>query len=502
MESEDEPAAKGKQRSRKSFKFKFNRTGNESVLQADVERISSSMSAGKNTKKPVPAPRVTGSKNGGALVASEQARLAALELCARISSVDSRQVECAVGASRGSPAHASESEREETVVRTSYASYALNVRATPSLPMPAQVCGESVTLRAKDARASTDRRGETSILALQSTQAVAARGVSPTLMPARKVNARVTLGGSCARKSPTSAISTGTGCGTPATQKLRGSTINTNWCDIMDDDARCESLVVSGGASGALAGASTPADVSDVATMTSRVLDSAELESMDIPEAPRVPSEGPSRLDLKRKSKGGKQFRTANPSTSASPSEDGDSGSEGGKRRCIYTAPAPAPRVTLPAGASALVSGKPVAASPSALPCAPSLDTLSRRASELSQEMTAYCLDETKKINKSQMAVITAKFGEMDRIIGDLLFLNARLEGRVTELTKTSPGVAADRQAGGPLIESRRSYSDLLKSSPGRTGAGQAPPVTSVTVRVEPALAKTAAASPATSKHL
>ena len=116
--------------------------------------------------------------------------------------------------------------------------------------------------------------------------------------------------------------------------------------------------------------------------------------------------------------------------------------------------------------------------------------------------MTAYCLDETKKINKSQMAVITAKFGEMDRIIGDLLFLNARLEGRVTELTKTSPGVAADRQAGGPLIESRRSYSDLLKSSPGRTGAGQAPPVTSVTVRVEPALAKTAAASPATSKHL
>ena len=73
--------------------------------------------------------------------------------------------------------------------------------------------------------------------------------------------------------------------------------------------------------------------------------------------------------------------------------------------------------------------------------------------------MTAYCLDETKKINKSQMAVITAMFVEMDCIIGDLLLRNAQLEDRVVELTKPSPGVVADGLAGGRVIDSRRSYS-------------------------------------------
>ena len=82
--------------------------------------------------KPIPAPRVTGRKDGGAL-ASERAS-PALDVGARTSSFNSGQVECAVDVSRGSLAHASESDREETVVRTSHDSYALAVLAR--LPSP------------------------------------------------------------------------------------------------------------------------------------------------------------------------------------------------------------------------------------------------------------------------------------------------------------------------------------------------------------------------------
>ena len=72
--------------------------------------------------------------------------------------------------------------------------------------------------------------------------------------------------------------------------------------------------------------------------------------------------------------------------------------------------PAPTPGATGPAGAPALAKGGSVVAPPSADPCLPPLDTLRRRASELTREMTAFCLDDTKKINKWQMAVITAKY--------------------------------------------------------------------------------------------
>ena len=109
--------------------------------------------------------------------------------------------------------------------------------------------------------------------------------------------------------------------------------------------------------------------------------------------------------------------------------------------------------------------------------------------------MTALCLDDIKKINKWQMAVITAKFGEMGGIIGDLLLRNARLEGQVVELTKRSAVAASDGLASGRMIESKQSYSDMLKSSSGRTGKGRVTPVTNVTVRPGPVHAKTATAS-------
>ena len=178
------------------------------------------------------------------------------------------------------------------MVRTSPASYALAVRATPSCPMPAQVCGKLVTLRAKDARASTDKKGETLMPALQSNQAVMALGVSPSLTPARKADASVMLGRSCARISPTSAASTSTGCGKLATQVLRSSTIGVNWCDIMDDDARCESSVVVGSASGALAGATALAGALDVAASTSRALDFTSVGPMEVLRNPESPEGG------------------------------------------------------------------------------------------------------------------------------------------------------------------------------------------------------------------
>ena len=45
------------------------------------------------------------------------------------------------------------------------------------------------------------------------------------------------------------------------------------------------------------------------------------------------------------------------------------------------------------------------------------------------------------------------------------------------------------------MIESKQSYSDMLKSSSGRTGTAPTPPVTKVTVRAGPVPVKTAAAS-------
>ena len=107
------------------------------------------------------------------------------------------------------------------------------------------------------------------------------------------------------RISPTSATSTGTGCGTPATLVLRSSTIGANWCDIMDNDARCGSPVVDGGASGALAGANILAGALDVAASTSRASDFPELEPMEVSDIPRDPRGGSARLVLKRKAKGG-----------------------------------------------------------------------------------------------------------------------------------------------------------------------------------------------------
>ena len=488
----------GRSRRRKSFRnFKFNSSDDESVLQTEVDRISSSISVskkGNKTRKPIPAPRVTGRKDGGAL-ASERAS-PALDVGARTSSVGSGLVGSAVGVSRGSPAHASASEREETAVRAPPASYALALRAGSSLPMPMQVSGESETMRAMDARASTDEWGETSMPLPQSKQAAVACGVSPSLTLARKVNAPVTLGGSCARVSPAGAASTGTGSGTHATQVSRGSTIGINWCDIMDGDARCGSTVVDGGASGARAGASTPAVATDVAASTSSASVFTKVELLGVPDMPRVPRGGSARLVLKRKSRGGKQLRAANPSTSTPSSDDGDSGSEGRKRRRITTVPAPTPAVTEPAGAPALAKGGSVVAPPSADPCVLPLDTLRRRASELTREMTAFCLDDTKKINKWQMAVITAKFGEMGSIVGDLLLRNARLEGRVVELTKRAPVATSDGLAGGRVIESKQSFADKLKTSSDRTGAGRAPPpVTNVTARAGPVPEKSAAAS-------
>ena len=319
------------------------------------------------------------------------------------------------------------------------ASYALAVRAGSSLPMPTRVYGVSETLPAMDARASTDEWGETSMPLLQSKQAVVACGVSPSLTPARKVNAPVTLGRNCARVPPTSAASTGTGFGTLATQALRSSTIGVSWCDIMDGVARRGSSVVDGGASGARAGTSTPAVAPDVAASTSRALVSTEVEPMEVPEIPGILGRGATGLMPKRKSRGGKQFRSTNPPTSSPSSEDWDSGMEGGKRRRITIAPAPTPVVNGPAGAPALANGGSVVAPRSADPCTPPLDALRRKADELTREMTAYCLDGTKKINKWQMAVITAKFSEMSGIVGDLLLRNARLEGRVVELTKRPP---------------------------------------------------------------
>ena len=299
MESEEEEVI-GKPRRRKSFKtLRFNSTDDESVLQTDVEIISSSMSvsekSGTKSEKPVPAPRVTGWKDGRALASERESP--ARDVGARTSSTQSGRVECAVVVSRGPPAHAPGSEREESVVRTSPASYALAVRATPSLPMPAQVGGKSVTLHTKDARASTDKKGETSMPVLQSTQAVVARGVSPFLTPARKADASMTLGGSCTRISPTSAASTSTGCGTLATQVLRSSTIGVNWFDIMDDDARCESSVVVGGASGALAGAAALAGALDVAASTSRASDFTSVGPMEALELLKVPREDTARLE-------------------------------------------------------------------------------------------------------------------------------------------------------------------------------------------------------------
>ena len=167
----------------------------------------------------------------------------------------------------------------------------------------------------------------------------------------------------------------------------------------------------------------------------------------------------------------------------------------GGKKRRINTAPAPTLGVIGPAGAPALANRGSVVAPPSADPCLPPLHTLRRRASELTQEMTDFCLGDTQKINKWQMAVITAKFGEMGGIVGDLLLRNARLEGRLVELTKRPPVATSDGLAGGRVIESKQSYSDMLKSSSGRTGTAPTPPVTKVTVRTGPGLVKTAAAS-------
>ena len=308
MESEEDEVI-GRPRRRKSIRtFKFNSSDDESVLQTDVERISSFMSVSKNnikikTGKPIPAPRVTGRKDGGAL-ASERAS-PSLDVGARTSSVSSGRVGGAVGVSCGSPARASGNEREETVVRAPPASYALAVRARSPLPMATQVAGVSETLRAMDARASTYGWRETSMPLPQSKRAVVACGVSPSLIPACKVNAPVTLGWGCTRISPASTTSTGSGCGTPATQVSRSSTISAYWCDIMDGDARRVSSVVDGGASGARAGASTPAVAPDVATSTSRALVSTEVEPIKVPEIPRFPRRGATGLVLKRKSRGG-----------------------------------------------------------------------------------------------------------------------------------------------------------------------------------------------------
>ena len=67
MESEDDEVVERPRRS-KSFKiYKFNSSDDESVLQTEVDRISSSISVSKKehkTGKPIPAPRVTGRKDG------------------------------------------------------------------------------------------------------------------------------------------------------------------------------------------------------------------------------------------------------------------------------------------------------------------------------------------------------------------------------------------------------------------------------------------------------
>ena len=89
------------------------------------------------------------------------------------------------------------------------------------------------------------------------------------------------------------------------------------------------------------------------------------------------------------------------------------------------------------------------------------------------------------------MAVIATKFSEMGSIASDLLLRNARLEHLVVELTKRPPVAASDGLAGGRIIESKQSYSDKLKLSSGRTGAGRAPSVSNVTVRAEPVPVKT-----------
>lgn len=98
--------------------------------------------------------------------------------------------------------------------------------------------------------------------------------------------------------------------------------------------------------------------------------------------------------------------------------------------------------------------------------------------------MAAYCLDDTKKINKSQMAIITGKFRELGSIVGDLLIRNARLEGRLLELQekKVAGQPPRDGTAGGIAIAStssteekkmwknrKRRTSSLVQHPPPRT---------------------------------
>lgn len=93
---------------------------------------------------------------------------------------------------------------------------------------------------------------------------------------------------------------------------------------------------------------------------------------------------------------------------------------------------------------------------------------------KLERDMAAFCLDETKKVNKSQMAVITGKFREMHSIVGDLRLRNARLEGHLRELQgkKIGSESVSEGMVGDSAIGSKPSTAPKKKHKKAETVAG------------------------------
>ena len=111
----------------------------------------------------------------------------------------------------------------------------------------------------------------------------------------------------------------------------------------------------------------------------------------------------------------------------------------------------------------------------------PPLDSIRVRVHELQKEMAAYCLDDSKKINKAQMAVITGKFREMGSLTSDLLLRVARLEGQLQGVLAARDGrsTAAQHSAAYRADDASMAaptYASRLKSTRGANGSAAAPP--------------------------